>query len=60
MYIFPGIGLAVSVAGISTITNKMLYVAALACSKTVTDEDIKEGRTFPPLSRIRDVSHRVA
>lgn len=60
MYIFPGIGLAASVAGISKITDKMLYKASVACSETMNDEEKAEGRTFPNLARIRDVSHAVA
>ncbi len=60
MYIFPGIGLAASVAGIRTITDKMLYEASVACANTTTPEDIAQGRTFPQIRRIREVSHRVA
>ena len=54
MYIFPGIGLACSVAGVTTITNKMLYLAAKACTDTMTAEEIAEGRTFPNIKRIRE------
>lgn len=60
MYIFPGIGLATSVSGITTITDKMFYEAALACARTTSADDIKEGRIFPRLKRIREVSHAVA
>lgn len=60
MYIFPGIGLAASVAGITTITDKMLYKAAVACSESMSIQEIEEGRTFPNIKRIRDVSHKVA
>lgn len=60
MYIFPGLGLAASVAGITQITDKMLYQAAVACSETTSEEDIEQGRIFPLLSRIREVSHAVA
>lgn len=60
MYIFPGIGLAASVAGISTITDNMLYVAALACADSTTPEDIAQGRVFPDIRRIREVSLKVA
>jgi len=60
MYIFPGIGLAASVAGTKMITDTMFYKAAVACMETMTEEEKEEGRTFPVLSRIRDVSHAVA
>jgi len=60
MYIFPGIGLAVSVGGISSITDKMLYTAALACAQSTSAEDIAAGRIFPTLNNIRNVSFNVA
>jgi malate dehydrogenase (oxaloacetate-decarboxylating)(NADP+) len=60
MYIFPGIGLACSIAGVQEVTNKMLYLAAEACTNTMTQEEIDAGRTFPKLDRIREVSKNVA
>ena len=60
MYIFPGIGLAASVSKVELITDKMLYVAAKACTDSMTQEEIDEGRTFPHIQRIRDVSKNVA
>eukprot|EP00595_Chromulina_sp_UTEXLB2642_P000272 CAMPEP_0196762434 /NCGR_PEP_ID=MMETSP1095-20130614/1945_1 /TAXON_ID=96789 ORGANISM="Chromulina nebulosa, Strain UTEXLB2642" /NCGR_SAMPLE_ID=MMETSP1095 /ASSEMBLY_ACC=CAM_ASM_000446 /LENGTH=439 /DNA_ID=CAMNT_0042113321 /DNA_START=476 /DNA_END=1795 /DNA_ORIENTATION=+ len=60
MYIFPGLGLAASVAGVTIITDKMLYKAAVACTNMLTTEEIDEGRTFPAIHRIREVSHSVA
>jgi len=60
MYVFPGIGLAASVAGVSRITDRMFYRAAVACMESVTSDEQAEGRTFPKLSRIRIVSHAVA
>ena len=60
MYIFPGIGLASSVSGVTKITNKMLYLAAEACTKSMTPSEIAEGRTFPNIKRIREVSKNVA
>lgn len=60
MYVFPGIGLAASVAGVTEITDRMLYLAAVACSESLTPEEQAAGRTFPELARIRDVSHAVA
>lgn len=56
MYVFPGIGLAASVAGVTEISDRMLYVSSVACMDSMTDDEIAEGRTFPALDRIRDVS----
>mmetsp|Transcript_48944 Transcript_48944/g.158555 ORF Transcript_48944/g.158555 Transcript_48944/m.158555 type:complete len:602 (-) Transcript_48944:307-2112(-) len=60
MYIFPGVGLAASVAGVQQITDGMLYAAAVACVDAMTPEEVADGRTFPDISRIRQVSHTVA
>lgn len=42
------------------ITDRMLFLAAVACSDSMTDEEIQDGRTFPAVERIREVSHAVA
>ena len=47
-------------SGIAKVTNKMLYVAALACTNSMTEAEIQEGRTFPNVLRIREVSRNVA
>ena len=60
MYIFPGLGLAASVAGVSRITDRMLYVAAKACAGCVNKEESEAGMTFPSIKRIREVSFAVA
>lgn len=52
---FPGLGLAASVAGIAEITDGMLFAAAVACVDSLTPEEVAEGRTFPELSRARQV-----
>ena len=60
MYVFPGIGLAASVAGVTEITDKMLYLSSVACMESMTQEEIDAGRTFPSIDRIRSVSLQVA
>jgi malate dehydrogenase (oxaloacetate-decarboxylating)(NADP+) len=60
MYIFPGFGLAASVAGIQTFSDKMFFRAAEAVMHTMNQEEIDDGRTFPVLRRIREVSKNVA
>jgi malate dehydrogenase (oxaloacetate-decarboxylating)(NADP+) len=59
-YIFPGLGLAASVGGVSRITDRMLFRAARACAESLLPEEIAAGRVFPIVSRIREVSHAVA
>ena len=60
MYLFPGLGLAASVSGVKKITDKMLYEAALAVAAVLSPEEQLAGRTFPHISRIRDVTVAVA
>mmetsp|Transcript_12239 Transcript_12239/g.17946 ORF Transcript_12239/g.17946 Transcript_12239/m.17946 type:complete len:620 (+) Transcript_12239:78-1937(+) len=60
MFVFPGVGLGVTVAGCKTVTDRMLYVAAEALANFVSPEELKEGKVFPHVSAIREVSHRVA
>eukprot|EP00598_Pedospumella_elongata_P000519 CAMPEP_0184978344 /NCGR_PEP_ID=MMETSP1098-20130426/8864_1 /TAXON_ID=89044 /ORGANISM="Spumella elongata, Strain CCAP 955/1" /LENGTH=587 /DNA_ID=CAMNT_0027501465 /DNA_START=49 /DNA_END=1812 /DNA_ORIENTATION=+ len=60
MYIFPGLGLAASVGGIERITDRMLYTAAVACADAMTPQCFAEGRTFPNIKNIREVSLQVA
>lgn len=60
MYIFPGIGLAASVGGLSSITDKMLFVAAEACANSLLPSEMQQGRVFPSIQRIRDVSLQIA
>ena len=51
MYVFPGIGLAASVAGVQEITDKMLYLSSVACMESMTADEIAEGRTFPAINK---------
>ena len=60
MYIFPGLGLGATVCGAKKVTNRMLYIAAEALAKFVPEEEVKQGKLFPPLDKIRDVSHSIA
>lgn len=56
VYIFPGIGLGVTTCRIRRVTDEMFRVAARAVAELVTEANLKQGRLFPELSQIRDVS----
>lgn len=60
VYIFPGLGLGATLAGCKVVSDKMLYKAAEALANHVTPEELAQGKIFPPLEKIRDVSHKVA
>ncbi len=59
-YIFPGVGLGAIVSRSRVVTDDMFLMAAHALADLVTDHDLSRGRVYPPLSRIRDVSVRIA
>lgn len=60
MFVFPGIGLGVTLCGAKIVTDRMLYVAAEALANYVTDDELAAGKVFPNLKTIRDVSKKIA
>lgn len=60
VYVFPGLGLGVTVCGALRVTDRMLYIAAEALANFVTEEELEQGKVFPHISHIRNVSHRIA
>ena len=60
VFIFPGVGLGALVAEIPEITDSMFTIAAETLATQVTDEDIRAGALYPALSRLREVSRRIA
>lgn len=59
-YIFPGLGLGVVSSRARRITDEMLMVAAEVLAAETSDRDLEQGRIYPPLSRVRDVSLAIA
>lgn len=60
VYIFPGVGLGVMASGAMRVTDEMFLVAARVVAGEVLETDLVQGRIFPPLTRIREVSLSVA
>jgi hypothetical protein len=58
--LIQGIGLGAVVSGATIITDKMLYAASEAVAASLTEEERAEGRVFPRVARIRQVSLKVA
>ena len=59
-YIFPGVGLGVIASETARVTDEMFFVAAKTLADLVTEDDLGEGRIYPSLTRIRDVSAAIA
>ena len=60
MFVFPGIGLGVTICGAKTVSDRMLYVAAEALANYVSEDELAQGKVFPNINTIRDVSKKVA
>jgi malate dehydrogenase (oxaloacetate-decarboxylating)(NADP+) len=59
-YIFPGVGLGVVASETQVVTEEMFAVAARTLANQVTEDDLASGSTYPPLSKIREVSLAIA
>ncbi len=60
MYIFPGVGLGVTISHSRRVTNSMFYAAAKRLSSLVTEETLLQGDLYPPLKDIRMLSAEIA
>jgi len=60
VYIFPGLGLGITASRSRHVTDDMFLVAARTLAGQVSEKDLAEGRLYPPLTKIRDVSLAVA
>jgi len=59
-FIFPGVGLAALVAGLSRINEEVFLDAARALAAAVTPEELAGGLIYPPISRLREISRAIA
>jgi len=59
-YAFPGIGLGIVACEAMFVTDEMLFVAAKALANAVSEADLAQGRIYPSLTRIREVSAAIA
>jgi malate dehydrogenase (oxaloacetate-decarboxylating)(NADP+) len=60
VYIFPGLGMGVVAARARLVTDEMFLVAARTLAGQVSEADLKDGRLYPPLRKIWDVSAAIA
>jgi malate dehydrogenase (decarboxylating) len=60
MYLFPGIGLGTLVSGARLISDGMLQAAAECLAECMTKEEVRKGIIYPSVSRIRNITMKVA
>jgi len=59
-YIFPGVGLGIVASESRLVTDEMFLAAARTLANEVYQADLDEGRIYPALTRIREVSLEIA
>ena len=59
-YAFPGIGLGIIACEAVSVTDEMFSVAAKALADAVSEDDLAQGRIYPSLTKIKEVSAAIA
>ncbi|XP_045646075.1 NAD-dependent malic enzyme, mitochondrial isoform X2 [Ursus americanus] len=60
VYIFPGVALAVILCNTRHISDHVFLEAAKALANQLTDKELAQGRLYPPLADIQEVSLNIA
>jgi malic enzyme len=60
VYAFPGIGLGAIVSGARMVTDQMFAAAANALAELVHEDDLAEGKLYPPLADLRSITRTIA
>uniref|UniRef100_A0A8C9BM78 Malic enzyme n=1 Tax=Phocoena sinus TaxID=42100 RepID=A0A8C9BM78_PHOSS len=60
VYIFPGVALAVILCNTRHISDHVFLEAAKALTNQLTDKELAQGRLYPPLANIQEVSINIA
>ncbi|NWT26956.1 MAON protein, partial [Cardinalis cardinalis] len=59
-YVFPGVALGVIASGVRHISDEIFLITAETIAAEVTEQHLAEGRLYPPLDSIREVSLKIA
>ncbi|NWT09026.1 MAON protein, partial [Vireo altiloquus] len=59
-YVFPGVALGVIACGVRHISDEIFLITAEVIAAQVTEKNLAEGRLYPPLHSIREVSLKIA
>jgi malic enzyme len=60
MFIFPGVGFGAVICKAKEVTDLMFINAAKCLAAMVTAEELAQGKIYPDLHRLREISARVA
>ncbi|EKG07369.1 malic enzyme, putative [Trypanosoma cruzi] len=60
LYVFPGVGLGCALAQPTHIPDELLLTASESLNLLTTEGDLREGRLYPPLEDIHNISANVA
>jgi malate dehydrogenase (oxaloacetate-decarboxylating)(NADP+) len=60
VYVFPGVGLGIVCTGARRVTDSMFIKAARTLAGLIRENELAEGRVYPALGRIHEVSHAIA
>uniref|UniRef100_A0A8C3DIX5 Malic enzyme n=1 Tax=Corvus moneduloides TaxID=1196302 RepID=A0A8C3DIX5_CORMO len=59
-YVFPGVALGVIACGVRHVSDEIFLITAEVIAAEVTEQNLAEGRLYPPLDSIREVSLKIA
>ncbi|RNE97086.1 malic enzyme [Trypanosoma rangeli] len=60
LYVFPGIGLGCALAQPTHIPDELLLASSKTLNLLTTEENLREGRLYPPLNDIHNISAQIA
>ncbi|TXG66538.1 hypothetical protein EZV62_007813 [Acer yangbiense] len=60
MYLFPGVGLCTLLSGSSIVSDGMLRAAAECLAAYMNDDDVINGKIYPTISSMRDITKQLA
>jgi len=60
MFIFPGLGFGAWICQASRVSDEMITAATAALADCTTQEDFDQGRIYPNINKIREISVEVA
>ncbi|XP_048351202.1 NADP-dependent malic enzyme isoform X1 [Sphaerodactylus townsendi] len=60
VYVFPGVALGIVSCGMRHISEEIFHTTAEVIAQQVSKQHLEEGRLYPPLTTIHDVSLKIA